>query len=144
MQQSYASEIQEGKLDIFCVSNLVYEKYCRKGNHELVDASGVIELRRFCHAITAEAQLRDAQHYLDSSLASLLTSLGLWAGSRLPAIVEPVVIFTDTMETSLRNAREKVISVFPIASSKANTLRRLVSPSFSFDKTLIRPSMNRS
>ncbi|KAF4988855.1 hypothetical protein FDECE_14901 [Fusarium decemcellulare] len=74
----------EGKrLDVFCVSNKWYEKYCPKGNNEFVEASGVPELRRFCHTLTAEAQLNEAKHYLKSKLSTVLNSLDLWASNLL-------------------------------------------------------------
>ncbi|KAJ3547834.1 hypothetical protein NM208_g1316 [Fusarium decemcellulare] len=66
----------EGKrLDVFCVSNKWYEQYCPKGNNEFVEASGVPELRRFYHALTAEAQLNEAKHFLKSKLELLNDSI---------------------------------------------------------------------
>lgn len=59
----------------------MYEKLSRKGNKELVVASGIPEVRRFCLRVTADAQLREARHFLQSSLFSLLNSLEMWAGS---------------------------------------------------------------
>lgn len=109
LQKAHSSEVPEGELDIFCVSNTVYEKYCRKGNREYVEASGIPELRRFCHSITAEAQFREARHFLHSSLASLLNSLGLWAGSRLRAHDQQAVIFCGSMQRSLMDSSEKVM-----------------------------------
>lgn len=137
VQQAYASEIPDGKLNVFCVSNTVYEKHSRKGNREYVDASGIVELRRFCHSITAEAQLREAQHYLHSVLASLLNSLGLWVGSRLPARVEPLVVFTGSIERTMEAVKEKVSPTSSLnSSSRTNILRRLSSPLFNSDKIL--------
>lgn len=71
-------------MEVFCVSNTIYEKYSRKGNLEMVDASGIPELRRFCHKITAGAQLLKAKHFLLSTLSSLLSSTGLWASVSPP------------------------------------------------------------
>jgi hypothetical protein len=124
VQQTYSSEIPEGKMNIFCVSNTVYDKYSRKGNLEFVAESGIVELRQFCHSITAEAQLREGRHYLHSSLSSLLNSLGLWAGSRLPDRVQPVAIPIDSLKRSLKGVKKKVIlaSTFLIRVASELTL----------------------
>jgi len=71
-------------LEVFCVSNTTYEKFSRKGNTEMVLASGIPELRRFCHTITAGAQFLEAKHFLRSNLSSLLSSVELWASSFKP------------------------------------------------------------
>jgi hypothetical protein len=84
LQKAYASKVPGGKLEVFCVSNTTYEKYAKKGNGDMVSASGIPELRRFCHSVTADAQLLEAKHFLKSKLASLLNSLELWAGTPLP------------------------------------------------------------
>lgn len=47
----------------------------------MVLASGIPELRRFCHKITAGAQLLEAKHFLQSTLSSLLSSVEIWASS---------------------------------------------------------------
>ncbi|KAI9739990.1 MAG: hypothetical protein M1818_005046 [Claussenomyces sp. TS43310] len=79
LQDAYAIEIPGGKLDIFYVSNTAYEKFSAKGNTDMVLISEVPALRRFCRAITAEARLREAEHFLRSKISSLLNSLGIWA-----------------------------------------------------------------
>jgi len=50
----------------------------------MVLASGIPELRRFCHKITAGAQLLEARHFLQSKLPSLLSSVEIWASSSTP------------------------------------------------------------
>ncbi|KAH6678502.1 hypothetical protein B0J14DRAFT_582898 [Halenospora varia] len=84
LQYAYASKIPGRRLEVFCVSNTTYEKYSRKGNTEMVHASGIPELRRFCHTITAGAQLLEAKHFLQSTLSSLLSSVELWTSSCKP------------------------------------------------------------
>ncbi|KAI5462790.1 hypothetical protein BGZ63DRAFT_352526, partial [Mariannaea sp. PMI_226] len=79
LQRVYASEMDGRTLPVFCVSNKWYEKYCPKGNTELVQASGIPELRRFCHTITAEAQFHEVNHFLVAKSSALLNSLDLWA-----------------------------------------------------------------
>ncbi|KID65368.1 Dynamin, GTPase domain protein, partial [Metarhizium hybridum] len=81
LQSAYASKIPDQTLDVFCVSNKIYEKHVPKGNSEFVAASGIPELRRFCHTITADAQLQEATHFLKSSIPSFLTSLEIRLGS---------------------------------------------------------------
>ena len=78
LQKAYASKVPGGRLEVFCVSNTTYEKFSKKGNAAMVRASGVPELRRFCHSITADAQLLEAKNFLQSTLSSLLTSIELW------------------------------------------------------------------
>jgi hypothetical protein len=79
LQRAYASKVPGGRLEVFCVSNTTYEKFSKKGNAAMVRASGVPELRRFCHTITADAQLLEAKNFLQSTLSSLLCSVELWA-----------------------------------------------------------------
>ncbi|EXV00317.1 Ras GTPase family protein [Metarhizium robertsii] len=81
LQSAYASKIPDQTLDVFCVSNKIYEKHVPKGNSEFVAASGIPELRRFCHTITADAQLQEATHFLKSSIPSFLTTLEIRLGS---------------------------------------------------------------
>lgn len=77
LQKAYASKVPGGQIDVFCVST--YEKYFAKGNAEMVHSSGIPEIRRFCHTITADAQLREAKHFLQSALSNLLGSVELWS-----------------------------------------------------------------
>lgn len=87
-------------LDVFCVSNKWYEKYCPKGNAQFVEASRIPDLRRFCHTVTADAQLNEAKHFLRSRLSALLNTLDLWASSSLQKedeIEEP----DDSIHTTL-------------------------------------------
>ncbi|KAI1057394.1 hypothetical protein LB507_011543 [Fusarium sp. FIESC RH6] len=83
LQSIYSSEMQGRSLEVFCVSNKWYEKYCPKGNTKFVEASGVPDVRRFCHTVTADAQLNEAKHFLKSRLSAMLNTLNLWADSSL-------------------------------------------------------------
>lgn len=78
LRSAYASQVPGENLDVFCVSNKMYEKYTKRGNAELVTASRIPELRRFCYGITADAQFREGSHFLRSLLSSLFSSLELW------------------------------------------------------------------
>ena len=79
LQNVYASEVPQGRLDVFCVSNSMYEKSCRKGRYESVQTSGIPELRRFCLDITANGQFSEATHFLQTTLPAALNSATLWA-----------------------------------------------------------------
>ncbi|KFY44636.1 hypothetical protein V495_03340 [Pseudogymnoascus sp. VKM F-4514 (FW-929)] len=77
LQRVYEPETRDGVLQVFCVSNTSYEKYARKGDTEMVLASGIPEVRRFCYSITAHAQELQAIIFLSSKLSSLLNSAAL-------------------------------------------------------------------
>lgn len=79
LQRAYSSKVPNGRLEVFCVSNTTYGKYVKKGNIEMVQASGIPELRRFCYTMTAHAQLLEARHFLSSMLSTLLNSAELFA-----------------------------------------------------------------
>lgn len=83
LQAAYASKAPNRRLDVFCVSNRLYEKFARKGNKEFVLASGIPGVRYFCHSISADAQFREAKYFLRSSLFSLINSLHMWTSSAL-------------------------------------------------------------
>ena len=75
--------MQGRSLEVFCVSNKWYEKYCPKANTKFVEASEVPDVRRFCHTVTADAQLNEAKHFLRSRLSAMLNTLNLWADTSL-------------------------------------------------------------
>ncbi|KAE9366257.1 hypothetical protein N431DRAFT_419424 [Stipitochalara longipes BDJ] len=130
LQNAYASKVPGGRLEVFCVSNTTYEKFSRKGNTEMVLASGIPELRRFCHKITAGAQLLEAKHFLQSTLSSLLSSVEIWASSSPP---DPHPQVEDREQDSLihdvlREVKEEVLNT--VKQSKADfkdTFREVLS-----------------
>ena len=77
LRKAHAAKIPGGELEVFCVSNRLYEKESGKGDFDLVTASGIPQLRSFCRLIAADAQLQEAKHFLQSSLYSLINSLQL-------------------------------------------------------------------
>ena len=81
LQRAYAKEIAVGSLETVCISNKFYEKYVQKGDQKCVQASGIPELRRRCHAVTAQAQYLAAKNFLMASLPSLFNSIRIWAGT---------------------------------------------------------------
>ncbi|KAL2399997.1 hypothetical protein ABEF93_004121 [Exophiala dermatitidis] len=79
LQAAYASEVRGGKLDVFCVSNKLYDKYRGSHDADLLQISGIADLRQFCTSTTKDARLLRVQNFLRSELAGLLTSVDLWA-----------------------------------------------------------------
>ena len=103
LQNAYSSKVPGGQLEVFCVSNTTYEKFSRKGNTEMVHASGIPDLRRFCHTITAGAQLLEAKNFLQSRLSSLLNSVELWANTSAHPQVED-----NVPDESIHNVLQEV------------------------------------
>ncbi|TGO79010.1 hypothetical protein BELL_0046g00100 [Botrytis elliptica] len=81
LQAAYRQKTINGHLDVFCISNTTYEDYVGKDDNEMIQKSGIPELRRFCRKITASAQLLQALHFMRSRLPSLLNSITLWLDS---------------------------------------------------------------
>ncbi|KAF7894037.1 hypothetical protein EAF00_007551 [Botryotinia globosa] len=81
LQAAYRQKTINGHLDVFCISNTKYEEYVEEGDNEMIQKSGIPELRRFCRKITASAQLLQALHFMRSKLPSLLNSITLWLES---------------------------------------------------------------
>jgi hypothetical protein len=81
LQSAYAAKVPGGSLPVFCVSNETYKKFTRKGNLDMVRASGIPALRSFCYSITAQSQLLESKYLLTSRLESLLNSLHIWVES---------------------------------------------------------------
>ncbi|KAF7934874.1 uncharacterized protein EAE98_002919 [Botrytis deweyae] len=81
LQAAYRQKTINGHLDVFCISNTTYEDYVEKDDNEMIQKSGIPELRRFCRKITASAQLLQALHFMRSRLPSLLNSITLWLDS---------------------------------------------------------------
>ena len=82
LQAAYASKVPGGKLDVFCVSSKLYDKFSGSADSDLLRVSGISELRRFCHSITAAARLLHAQNFHGSKLPSLMNSIELWTNKR--------------------------------------------------------------
>jgi len=79
----------------------------------MVRASGIPELRQFCHKVTAEAQLLEAKHFLQSTLSSLLSSVELWASSSPPCLQ----VEDREQDESAQDVLQNVIAEVRITSS---------------------------
>lgn len=78
----YAPQVQVGELKVFCVSNTNYFKhrYDEQSRAESrLDLSGIVELRRYCHSIPADAQFDTAVAYIEHDVPAFLGSLKQWA-----------------------------------------------------------------
>jgi hypothetical protein len=127
------------------VSNKWYEKYCPKGNTEFVEASGIPALRRFCHTVTADAQLNEAKHFLRSRLSALLNTLDLWACSLLQKqdeIEQP----DDSIQTRVTELIDQVsVWVFILVlPNDANEPHRCLLSSIPSNRTLLHAFKSRS
>ena len=80
LREAYRKNLPDGELRIECVSSELYQKYMSTVHHGCVQASGVPDLRRRCHEITAEAQYREAKNFLVAKLPGLLNSVRIWVG----------------------------------------------------------------
>jgi len=78
LRTAYAAKVPGNSLEVFCISNTTYEKYTRKGDIDMIAASGIPSLRSFCYSVTAQKQLLEAQHFLKSRLGVLLNSMEIW------------------------------------------------------------------
>lgn len=81
LRTAYAAKVPANSLEVFCVSNTTYEKFTRKGDTDMVKASGIPSLRSFCYSVTARKQLLEAQHFLKSRLGALLNSMQILVDS---------------------------------------------------------------
>lgn len=104
LQEAYRTKVPGGMLEVFCVSNTAYEKYSAEGVVDMVNASGIPELRRFCYSITAEAQFLEAKHFLQSRLSSMLSSIQLWT-TRCP---DGSVVATEAAREALSSMLGRV------------------------------------
>ncbi|KAF2114884.1 hypothetical protein BDV96DRAFT_576070 [Lophiotrema nucula] len=78
----YAPQVQVGELRVFCVSNTDYFKHRyddQSRAESRLELSGIIELRRYCHSIPADAQFDTAVAYIEHDVPAFLGSLKQWA-----------------------------------------------------------------
>jgi hypothetical protein len=98
LQKAYSAEIPKGVLEVFCVSNTSYEKYAMKGDIEMVQASGIPEVRQFCYTIISHAHLLEANHFRNSRMSSFLNSTLLVvakpACQTMEAMIDRSIYFT--------------------------------------------------
>ncbi|KAJ5726029.1 uncharacterized protein N7483_007386, partial [Penicillium malachiteum] len=81
--EKVSRELLEEHTDIrvFCVSNTLYTKWRASRTHQAeayVNLSGILELRRYCQLVPAEAQLLATRTFFDHEVHGLLLSLRQW------------------------------------------------------------------
>ncbi|KFY44996.1 hypothetical protein V494_01204 [Pseudogymnoascus sp. VKM F-4513 (FW-928)] len=127
LQRAYSSKVPNGGLQVFCVSNTTYGKYVKKGNVEMVQASGIPELRRFCYTMTAYAQLLEARHFLSSMLSSLLNSAELFAAKPIESQQPAEAGLDESMFLAVNNGKTEALRAVSRSKSEfRETFRELV------------------
>ncbi|OBT96981.1 hypothetical protein VE01_05489 [Pseudogymnoascus verrucosus] len=127
LQRAYSSKVPNGGLEVFCVSNTTYGKYTIKGNVEMVQASGIPELRRFCYTMTAHAQLLEARHFLSSMLSSLLNSAELLATKPTESQQPTETGLDESMLLAVNNGKTETLRAVSQSKSEfQDTFRELV------------------
>ncbi|TGO22762.1 hypothetical protein BPAE_0156g00090 [Botrytis paeoniae] len=124
LQAAYRQKTINGHLDVFCISNTTYEDYVEKGDNEMIQKSGIPELRRFCRKITAGAQLLQALHFMRSRLPSLLNSITLWLNSvQAVSQVQNDGIGTLVLDCYERSRKEATASITKYNKEFRNALQ---------------------
>lgn len=127
LQAAYASRANGRGLEVFCVSNRLYDKFARRGDAAVVRASMIPAVRRHCHAVGADAQLREARHYLRSSLFGLLNSLCIWCGSALRegdearSLEETGRVLREAVDDAVRPSTPHHLLFCPIVGENGST-----------------------
>ena len=123
LQKTYAAKVPGGVLEVFCVSNRTYEKYTRKGDLHMVNASGIPALRSFCYSITAQKQLLEAKHFLTSRLGTLLNSLQIWVDRIQENPRRNLVESKQSLDISLAEFESKVLADFSAIRNEAERIK---------------------
>jgi len=81
LQNAYSQTFKKATLNVFCVSNMWYEKYRQKERSDatlkLVTTSGIPELRKFCYFLCANSRFDEAKHFIRHTLSSIISSIGV-------------------------------------------------------------------
>ena len=78
----YADEVQLGDLKVFCVSNKQYFEHRHDEQswaEPRLELSGIVNLRKYCHSIPAEAQFSAAAAFIEHDAPAFVRSLHQWA-----------------------------------------------------------------
>lgn len=112
LQERYEGQIPGDELSVFCVSNVDYwEKrdQPKDVSIDLLELSGMLEVRKHCISIVAESQLRAATLYMRRKIPALLNSLQLWvqsgSGSLSAERKKAIRDTLDNVERILRKVR---------------------------------------
>lgn len=80
----------------------------KRENANMVQASGIPELRQYCHNVTADAQLLEAKHYLQSRLASFISSIEIWSRSSMDNLTKDHGDTQNLLRETLQQAENQV------------------------------------
>ncbi|QKX56123.1 uncharacterized protein TRUGW13939_03223 [Talaromyces rugulosus] len=86
LQSLYNSDLREGNLKTFCISNTIYWQERDKPTQKalpFLNLSGIIELRRYCIGIVAESHLKETINYMKHEIPTLLNSVQIWIDASL-------------------------------------------------------------
>jgi hypothetical protein len=86
LQSLYNSDLREGNLKTFCISNTIYWQERDKPTQKalpFLNLSGIIELRRYCIGIVAESHLKETINYMKNEIPTLLNSVQIWIDASL-------------------------------------------------------------
>ncbi|KAH0556616.1 hypothetical protein GP486_005548 [Trichoglossum hirsutum] len=83
LKKAYANIIPTGDLRVFCIANRDYKRFRSPRQRKwadisLINATSVLDLRRFCRSIPAKAQFEAGLHFLEIQIPTLLHSIELW------------------------------------------------------------------
>jgi hypothetical protein len=81
LQREYSTSVMNEDLRVFCVSNTDYQKHRndeRSVAQKQSDLSGIIDLRKYCQSIPAEAQFRAVVAFLNHQVPTLMGSIRQW------------------------------------------------------------------
>lgn len=110
LQERYEGQIPGDELSVFCVSNVDYWKkrdQPKDVSIDLLELSGMLEVRKYCISIVAESQLRAATLYMRRKIPALLDSLQLWVQSGSGSLTaEKKKAIRDTLDNVERILRK--------------------------------------
>ncbi|KAH7024424.1 uncharacterized protein B0I36DRAFT_331391 [Microdochium trichocladiopsis] len=78
LQKTFEGQMSHRSLPIFCVSKAFYKEHVAQGNIELVQASGIPQLRQHCRGISADGELSSVSHSLMARMSFLFNLLDVW------------------------------------------------------------------
>jgi hypothetical protein len=123
LHKAYSKKLQDSQLEIFCISNTLYEESVAKQDTGLVDASGIPALRRFCYGTTASAQLISTKNFLESQLGNLLCSVQIWLDKNQDKFLADIQ--KATFATTINESKQKGKILFLQFEDKLKSLVKI-------------------
>jgi hypothetical protein len=88
LREKYAANVQD-ELQVFCTDDGDYfeHRFDEQDRAEIrLDLSGIVRLRKYCHSISAKAQLTEATAFMERDVPTFLGSLKQWAISGIDSV----------------------------------------------------------